>query len=70
MTPERRPNLRVLDGRGQLTLWHPPAEVCELALPLARELRMMADAVGPASREVADELIALLESPRRPRRAA
>lgn len=40
------------------------------ALPLARQLALMAGAIGPASREVADELVALLESPRPPRRIA
>lgn len=66
-----RPKLRVIAGGGQLTIWRPEAEeVIERAVPLARQLALMADAVGPASREVADDLIALLESTRRPRRVA
>lgn len=65
------PKLRVIAGGGQLSLWRmPPEEVVERALPLARQLGLVADLVGPASRDVADELIALLESPRRPRRVA
>lgn len=67
----RQPKLRVIRGGGQLSLWRMPADqVVEAALPLARQLALMADVVGPASRDVADELIALLESPRRPRRVA
>ena len=65
-----RPDLRVIAGGGQLPLWRPADEAVEAALPLARELRMMADVVGPQSREVADELIAILEGPRKPRRVA
>lgn len=44
----------------------------EEALPLARQLELMAGAMGPASSEVARELIELLEDqgPVRPRRAA
>lgn len=68
MTP--KPTLRVIAGGGQLPLWRQPEEVVEAALPLAKQLALMADVVGPASRDVADELIALLESPRRPRRVA
>jgi hypothetical protein len=65
-----QPRLRVIPGGGQLALWRSPEDAIESALPLARELRMVADIVGPQSREVADELIALLEGPRRPRRVA
>lgn len=51
-------------------------EVAELALPLARQLRLMANAVGPTSIAVANELIAVLErqlrrhAPTSPRKAA
>ena len=50
----------------------PSLVLVERALPLARQLELMAQAVGPASEEVARELIALLEDqgPMRPRRAA
>lgn len=46
--------------------------VIDRALPLARQLSLMAEAVGPASGDVARELIALLEAnhPARPRRIA
>lgn len=42
------------------------------ALPLARQLELMAQAVGPASFDVAHELVELLERnhPARPRRVA
>jgi hypothetical protein len=68
--PKPKPRLRLVDGSGQLPLWVAPAEVCELALPIARQLRIVADIVGPAHRDLADELIALLEGPTRPRRVA
>jgi hypothetical protein len=51
-------------------------ELADLALPLARQLRLMANAVGPTSIAVADELIALLSrqirrhAPTEPRKAA
>ena len=50
----------------------PLLTLVDAALPLARQLELMAQAVGPASEEVARELIALLEDqgPMRPRRAA
>lgn len=70
MKPAGRGPLRVIDGGGQSPLWRKPDEVVDLALPLARQLALMADVIGPASRDVADELIAILEGPRRPRRVA
>ena len=70
MNRDDRPKLRVIAGGGQLPLWRPAEDAVERALPLARELRMMADVVGPASRDVADELLAILESPRTPRKVA
>ena len=51
----------------------PPVLVLvDRALPLARQLELMAAAMGPASGDVARELIELLEDqrPARPRRAA
>jgi hypothetical protein len=48
-------------------------DVAKAALQLARQLRLMANAVGPRSIHVADDLIALLERQERrhtPRRAA
>lgn len=54
----------------------PPAArdmgVIDRALPLARQLELMATAVGPASGRVAHDLVALLEQhhPARPRRIA
>lgn len=50
----------------------PVLTLVEEALPLARQLAVMATAMGPASEEVARELIELLsdQSPHRPRRAA
>jgi hypothetical protein len=69
MKPDQ-PALRVIQGGGQLHLWRDPTEVVEAAIPLARQLALMAEVVGPASRDVADELIALLEAPRRPKRVA
>lgn len=66
-----KPKLRVIAGGGQLPLWRLDTdEVFDRAIPLAHQLALMADVIGPASREVADELVALLESPRRPRRIA
>lgn len=65
-----RPALRVLPGGGQLPLWRASDDVVEAALPLARELRFVAEVVGPESAKVADDLIELLEAPRRPRRIA
>jgi hypothetical protein len=50
--------------------------LAEQALPLARQLRLMANAVGPSSIDVAEQLIALLErqhrrhAPGSPRKAA
>lgn len=47
--------------------------VAAKALPLAHQLRLMADAIGPRSVRIADELIALLERQERrhtPRRVA
>lgn len=49
------------------------SEIAERALPLAHQLRLMADAIGPRSVRVADDLVALLERQARrhtPRRAA
>ena len=65
-----KPRLRVVQGGGQLPLWQPPEEAVQQALPLARQLVLVAEIVGPASREVADQLVAILEGPRRPRRVA
>lgn len=48
-------------------------ELADKALPLARQLRLMANALGPVSLLIADDLIAILERAQRrhsPRRAA
>lgn len=37
------------------------SDLADRALPLARQLRLMATAVGPASVRTADQLIAMLE---------
>lgn len=65
----RRPRLVVSNPGVQLSLL--PATVLEEALPLARQLQLITDVLGAtAHREVADELVAILEGPRRPRRIA
>jgi hypothetical protein len=63
--PPVRPRLVVSNAGVQL-----PLPLVDQALPLARQLRLMAAAYGPASTDIADELIELLEGPKRPRRAA
>lgn len=63
--PPVRPHLVVSNPGVQL-----PLPLADAALPLARQLRLMAAEYGPASTEIADALIELLEGPRRPRRAA
>lgn len=63
--PPVRPHLIVSNPGVQL-----PLPLVDEALPLARQLRLMAAEYGPASAEIADALIELLEGPRRPRRAA
>lgn len=60
-----RPRLVVSNPGVQL-----PLPLADAALPLARQLRIMAAEYGPASVDVADALIELLEGPKRPRRAA
>jgi hypothetical protein len=66
----RTPPLRLVANNEGVQLRLLPDEAVEQALPLARQLQLMADVVGPASRDVADELVAILEGPRRPRRVA
>lgn len=66
----RRPPLRLVADNPGVQLSLLPLEVIDQAIPLARQLQLMAEAVGPASRGVADELVQLLESPRKPRQVA
>lgn len=71
MKPAGKPTLRVIAGGGQLPLWRQPGTVIDHAIPLARQLQLITDVLGAeAHREVADELVALLEGTRRPRRIA
>lgn len=54
-------------------LEHEAAELADAALPMARQLRLMANAIGPTSFTLADKLVKLLERHERrhtPRRAA
>ena len=59
-TPPPRPRLVVSNPGTQLVL--PLHDVLDEALPLARQLRLMAAEYGPASADLADELVALLDS--------
>lgn len=63
--PPVRPRLVVSNPGVQL-----PLPLADAALPLARQLLLVAEIVGPETKAVALQLIDLLEGPTRPRRAA